>query len=254
MKPYAEMAKKIKTEVTDTYDTSSPNSDVYPSHTPAITTTVDVPAASSVNMLSLEPVIQPSSLEVIQAEIRATIQSEIRATIQSEIQATIQSEIRATIQSEIRTEIREAIQGFGEQYGSDLSERIARFNQKLETFSIDQLFDHMTQLTSLAETARKTVTTLAQVSTTRDFITARNQMIETRLANETTVSTVTGMVDTLKYDVEQREKKRTELFEKLERNVDMLRRNGEQLKREQKDWFDWFGSKFDALQGELRKR
>ncbi len=92
--------------------------------------------------------------------------------IQAEIQATIQAEVRVAVQSEIRAEIREAILGFGEQYGSDLNERIAGFNQKLEKNSIDQLFNHMTQLASLVVTARRTVTTLAQVSTTSDFITA----------------------------------------------------------------------------------
>ncbi len=160
------------------------------------------------------------------------------------------------MQSEIGAEIRAAMQGFGEQYGSelqelrakvreqretvasieedavsnlplkefndllqchnsvlqdfsyaDLNERIAGFNQKLAKFSMDQLFNHMTQLTSLTETARKTVTTLSQVSTTRDFITAQNQMIETRVATDLLVSDWTALVSTVRSEEGKRESK-----------------------------------------------
>jgi hypothetical protein len=63
------MAKKINMENTDTFDMSLPNSNDYPCHTPAISTTINVLATSTINALLLELVIQPSSLEVIQAAI-----------------------------------------------------------------------------------------------------------------------------------------------------------------------------------------
>jgi hypothetical protein len=41
-------------------------------------------------------------------------------------------------------------------------------------FFQEQMSTHYTELTLLTETARKTVTTLSQVSTTSDFIKAQN--------------------------------------------------------------------------------
>jgi hypothetical protein len=67
---------------------------------------------------------------------------------------------------------------------ADLNERVERLNQEPAKFSMDQLFNHMTLLTSHTETVRQTVTTLYQVAITRDFITAHNQMIETQIATD----------------------------------------------------------------------
>ncbi len=44
---------------------------------------------------------------------------------------------------------------------------------------MDKLFNHMTDLTSLTETGRKSVTSLYQTGATRDFINAHNDMIAT---------------------------------------------------------------------------
>ncbi len=66
----------------------------------------------------------------------------------------------------------------------DLNGGVERFNQELAQFSMDQLFNHMTNMTSLTETARKAVTTLYQTATTRDFISAHDDMIVTQTGTE----------------------------------------------------------------------
>lgn len=92
MKPFAEMARKIQNESTNSTDNESPNGDENPSNTSPISAIANVPAALSaleapvMKTFSLELVIQPSSLEVIQEDTRASSQAEMRAEIRVAIQ------------------------------------------------------------------------------------------------------------------------------------------------------------------------
>ncbi len=102
---------------------------------------------------------------------------------------------------------------------TSLNERVEGVQGDMARFFQEQMSPHFTELTSLKETARKTVTTLSQVSTTRDFITAKNQMIETRFTNEG----ISRDVDGIKSGLAMSDRKHKELFEKLEGKFDAQR-------------------------------